>query len=464
MAPPKTTPMRNHLYQTFLQPRSSDPDQQRREFILNVLLSGLFIISCISVVAIVIDLLVGQVVNGRSSIVEVGSFSLIIAAFWRLSRAGWHHVISYILLVCVGALALALVLQWSFELPMAELAYGFMIVVSGVLLTARAALLFSALAVLVLMLVSWAQVSGRLHPRTDWLDQPLVFSDIVGYTAIFGVIGLVSWLANREIDRSLYRAHSSEAALALERDSLEVKVQARTRELKTAQLLRTMELQRFAEFGRVNANLLHEIANPLTAVSLNLQQFDGRQSRLVLQARQSLQQLERYLGAARKQLQHRSRVTTFSVSSELNQVKQVLQPLADKRQIKMLIKKGDSHKLYGDPIKFSQIVTNLVVNGFDAYPDKVRSAKPRLVLVSVEARGQWLELHVIDWGKGIAGDQLSQVFEPFYITKTSNKRGLVIGLAMVKQFAEQDFHGQISVSSSPTEGTRFTVSFKLPRP
>jgi len=135
------------------------------------------------------------------------------------------------------------------------------------------------------------------------------------------IIGLVSWLSDREIDRSLCRARESEAALARERANLEIKVNERTQQLEETQLLHLMELRRFAEFGRLSANLLHEVANPLTAASLSLQLIDDRRyPGLVWQARKNLKHIERYVESARKQLKGQGEITTFCVRSELNQV------------------------------------------------------------------------------------------------------------------------------------------------
>ncbi len=347
-------------------------------------------------------------------------------------------------------------------MPSAELGCALMVVIAGLVLKARAALRFTIITTVCLLTVGHLQIFGGLRPDTSWLNEPLELSNLIDYSLLLSVIGVVSWLANREIDRSLTQARHSEVALAAERDSLEIKVSERTRELEQAQLARVMELQHFAEFGRVSAQLLHEIANPLTAASLNLEQLNQQQSQAVRQTRQSLQQLERYIEAARKQLKSESQATVFSAQRELQQLLTVLHPLAQNAGVQLEVEQTVSVKLFGDPVRFNQIVANLVVNAIDAYATTGHTASSKRILVSLSSSNRNLYLTVKDWGNGITTDQLPQLFEPFYTTKLAAGRGLGIGLSIVKQSVENDFAGSIRVSSSPTRGTAFRVRFKLP--
>lgn len=456
--------MKQFIYRRFLQPLSQDQDSARREFILNVLLFGLSIIALITLIASVVDLATGEVVNGLASIITTTVFFLIILICRHLARAGWYVAISYALIICLGLTSLSLVLEWSFELPMAELVFALMLVIAGALQSARSALRFAGISLIIFMTIACLQVGHYLHPRTDWLNQPLVLSDAIGYAVIFCIIALVSWLANREIDRSLKRARTSEAALAAERDSLEIKVAERTRELEQTQLLRLMELQRFAEFGRLGANLLHEVANPLTAVSLTLEQMrEEGHSKPILQAHRNLQHLERYLTAARKQLKGQGELSTFSIHREVTQLRDIILPNAQKAGVTLKLEEAGNYRLYGDPVKFNQLLANLILNAIEAYADTEQPRRARKVIVVISRTAKYVVVNIQDWGKGIADDELSHIFEPFYSTKTGSKRSMGIGLAIVKRYVTEDFNGTIAVTSTPEEGTIFTVQLKRPK-
>jgi signal transduction histidine kinase len=64
-----------------------------------------------------------------------------------------------------------------------------------------------------------------------------------------------------------------------------------------------------------------------------------------------------------------------------------------------------------------------------------------------------VSFEVIDTGVGIAEENLSRIFDPFYSTRAD---GHGIGLAVVQQLVMQH-GGDIAVSSSPGDGATFKV-------
>ena len=451
---------RQQLYLRLLKPVGTNTETYRREFITNIMVASLSVIASLTfLLSIRYELFAADSMD-VVSIVANAIFLSVLLVGWRLSRRGHYVVVASIIVSLLVLATLQLTLAYGFELPIALLLFALSIVVTGILLRTRAALITTGLLTLVLLVIAYAQVTKRLHPNLDWQDLGFQTEDAIGFTAILSIISIVSWLANREIDRALRRALRSEIDLEAERDGLEIKVLERTRELEETQLLRTMELQRFAEFGRLSANLLHEVANPLTAASLNLEQFTGRKSQVIEQARQNINHIERYVRAARKQLQHESSQIRFSVKTELEQITNLILPLARTNQVKINIRQTSNYWLYGDPVHFNQLLGNLLVNAIDAYEAVGESLGPKIIEVSVTADAKVVIITVKDWGTGISKLQLTKVFEQFYTTKSSTSRGMGIGLAMVKRFVEVDFSGSISVTSSAKAGTVFTLELK----
>lgn len=216
------------------------------------------------------------------------------------------------------------------------------------------------------------------------------------------------------------------------------------------------ELQRFAELGRMSACLLHQIRTPLTAAMLNLELSE--QSAGVRRARYNMRLLRQYVEAARQQARPGGQPVSFNLRPQLSQLRQVLTPMAVRAGVKLDLQPAPRCRLRGDPVRFQHIITNLVVNAIEAYDGQRAGGQP-VVGVAFECRSGQLIIKVTDCGKGIPAGALSQVFEPFYSTKSS--RGLGIGLAIVKQYVTTEFSGSITVTSSPKHGTRFTI--KLPR-
>jgi len=221
--------------------------------------------------------------------------------------------------------------------------------------------------------------------------------------------------------------------------------------------LHLRELYRFAELGRMSASLLHEISNPLSAAMLNLEMGD-QTSVAVRRAQRNMQLLRRYVEAARQQIRPHSPASSFCLNVQVTQLKRMLQPLARKAGVKLVFGKlPERYKIHGDPVKFQQIVTNLVINGLQAYEHTSSSIVP-VVQITFCGAAEWLTVQVQDWGKGIAAADMPKLFNMFYTTKGGD--GLGLGLAIVKQYVKADFGGTIKVTSSRRQGTRFTV--KLP--
>lgn len=447
----------------YLAGTAKQDDARRGEFVLNTLLCGLTMAGILGLMVALILIHFGESPYRGNTIPDLGFFTLVSLGLWRLSRKGHSLATAYILLAFIAVSAYILAITWSFELPSVALVCALLIMIASRILETRSALAVTLSLVIALPVLGNEQVAGILHPRTGWLNQPLQRSDCLDYALLLGLIGLVSWLANLEIDRSLNQARASQNALLKERDSLEKKVAARTSQLEQAQLMRVLELQRFAEFGRLSAHFLHEIANPLTAAALHLELTDHQQSKALKQVRKDIQQLERYVDATRKQLKSESRHVEFSVRNEVIHAHAVLAPLAKRANVnlKMTLPPAGT-KLFGDPVKFNQIVANLVVNAIDAYKGIDCPKNRRLISVGFKQSGNFLELTVHDWAKGIKPDELPKLFQPFFTTKQDTARGLGIGLSLVKQAIEQDFSGGIQVSSNPQRGTLFTAKLQTP--
>lgn len=220
------------------------------------------------------------------------------------------------------------------------------------------------------------------------------------------------------------------------------------------------ELHHFAKLGRLNASLLHEIANPLTAALLSLEQTKLRPAGIE-QVERNLQLLRRYVEAARQQVRQDSHSSWFSIRPQIEQLKRVIIPMAKSCTVQLTIDPIPSCRLFGDPVKFQHIVANLISNGIDAYQNDSSPDLARSVHVSFTKTRRELKVRVTDWGEGIDPVKLKLVFEPFYTTKTSSKQGLGIGLYLVRQYVTEDFGGSIAVASSRRHGTQFTLRVPL---
>ncbi len=284
---------------------------------------------------------------------------------------------------------------------------------------------------------------------------------------IFFVIATITWLSNHEMEKSLARLRKSEAELKEERDTLEIKAEQRSKELKEAQAEKMDQVYRFAEFGRISSGLFHDLINPLNAVSLNLSKTDGtaeETKQYVSNAVRAAKKLEDLVVAVRKQLAREETKTLFLIEQEIQHVIEVLSHKAQKANVELRFTPRSDIRMFGDAIKFNQIVLNLVANGIDA------CMPPTAELVPVSLADRWVQISLVeeleiiimiveDNGVGIPEHHMSKIFEPFFTTKNY---GLGLGLTIARQMINAN-KGEISCTSDNETGTTFIIILKRKR-
>ena len=221
------------------------------------------------------------------------------------------------------------------------------------------------------------------------------------------------------------------------------------------------EVERLAELGRLSSSILHEISNPITSALLYLEQYKDQPTAAIRKVKSSIKVLREYVEAARQQARGESQASRFGVNHQLTQLKRVVQPLAKQAGVRLTFTStsGADCQLYGDPVKFQQVVANLIVNAIEAYGhDDPLTKLIKPVRVNIQNCGDCFTIDIADWGQGIKPSQIGRIFEPFYTTKSQAGHGLGIGLAIVKQYVTNDFNGSISVRSGSRQGTVFSIS------
>jgi len=115
--------------------------------------------------------------------------------------------------------------------------------------------------------------------------------------------------------------------------------------------------------------------------------------------------------------------------------------------------------LIGDPLRLSQILTNLVNNAVK-FTDRGQVVLAVEALDSDDEAQVRLRFSVIDSGQGMTPEQLERLFQPFEQADVSISRrhgGTGLGLAISRRLVEA-MGGQAEVSSTPGVGSRFAFS------
>lgn len=465
------------ILKKFVLPRSQNIDNARREFILNILLvASLALVSIGLLLQVIVR--VSRSLNSEAYNNNTMSFWIVFAIFvfliflYVLSRKGYARLSSFLLLLSFFLLASYMGYKWGVELPAELLFYVLIIVMSGILISTRFAFFTTFLIASTMATINYYHRMGIIEVNHYWRTTLWGSTDIIVASTVLVIIATVSWLSNREIERSLDRARRSEADLKKERDLLEIKVEERTRELKEVQIEKMAQLSRFAEFGRLSSGLFHDLMNPLTAVSLNMSRIksepgDGEgivNAKLYLEkAMEATKRMEEFILAVRKQMSNQENKTFFSLNDEIKQVVEILSYKATKADVKINFSSQQEIKTYADAVKFSQVAANLVVNAIDAYEgmEKCSDGDPsKEVAIILSKEKETINLIVKDKGKGIPKECVSKIFDMYFTTKGFD-RGMGIGLPLTKNIVEKDFEGSIEVESAKGTGTKFIIRFPM---
>jgi signal transduction histidine kinase len=115
---------------------------------------------------------------------------------------------------------------------------------------------------------------------------------------------------------------------------------------------------------------------------------------------------------------------------------------------------GEPPRLWADPLRIEQILTNVLENA-SKYSD---DGAPIRIGVSAENGGAVLSIQ--DRGRGIAPDEIPRLFDRYYQTKKARgaERGLGLGLYITRGLVEAH-GGKINVESTPGLGSTFRIWF-----
>lgn len=453
------------LFEKITKPKSTDEDSRRREFILNILLLSSIVLSAIF--SFVVAYQAGKTGSGYRGF-PLSDMLLVFFGFvvlYLLARARLFVFVSYFFIAIFFVLTTYTVYHWGADVPMALLSYAFIIVMAGVLIGTRFAFGVTVMISSIILVITYLQLSGIIHPELYWKPETLKMKDAIQFSVTLVIIAVVSWLSNREIERSLKRARKSEAELKEERDTLEVRVQERTKELEKTQMEKINQATRFIEFGKISSGLFHDLINHINFLFLNIEQATEAGEKELAETKEYLKQanenksaLAEYIEDAKKQFQNQKIEALFSVKKEVLSVAKILayKLKTEKVEIKLM---GDFDILtYGNSVRFNHVITNIILNAMDAY--EMSDKEEKEIKIILEKRGEKAIISIEDKAGGISEDIQDKIFEPFFTTK-GPQEGTGIGLTTVKNIIENDFGGTIKVESVWGQGSKFIIEISI---
>lgn len=233
-----------------------------------------------------------------------------------------------------------------------------------------------------------------------------------------------------------------------------------TRKTLEQQILHLAQAEKLAAIGKLAAGIAHEINNPLTNISLNVELLkkelrDGATPAPGLQKRFAAieRNIDRASHIARELLHFSRRKEDVLAPVDLNAVVSG-----------SLILLGSQHQNYhietrllplppvmAVAVKVEEVLLNVLLNAMDA--------SPLGGLITIGSRCQEGEIlvEITDQGAGIAPEHLNQALEPFHTTKEVGQ-GTGLGLSICYSIMEL-FRGRIELNSTVGVGTTVLLVF-----
>jgi signal transduction histidine kinase len=150
----------------------------------------------------------------------------------------------------------------------------------------------------------------------------------------------------------------------------------------------------------------------------------------------------------------------FDLRQLVTDVVDTIRPLAEANDDTLEIDVGDDvGEMLGDPTKVRQILFNLLSNA-------CKFTSGGTISLEVKADAKRVRIVVTDTGIGMDADAVERVFEEFAQADGSTTRrygGTGLGLTITKRFCDL-MGGDIDVTSTPGEGSRFEVTLPVELP
>jgi two-component system, NtrC family, sensor kinase len=249
---------------------------------------------------------------------------------------------------------------------------------------------------------------------------------------------------------------------------LEYKVQKKSEALAEIQN-ELIHIERITSLGKLSSSVAHEINNPLSGI-LTYSKLVAKQLSKIDLPDETKGSMLKYLKVIESESKRCGDIVRglldFSRKDQENfqnhHLHQILKDTYTLMAHQMKIAgiqfyldfTAHSDLIYCNDNQVKQICVALLVNSMEAI-----TVNGEIIIRTSNPDEEHIKMDITDNGVGIAAEDISRIFQPFYSAK-QNASGIGLGLAIVHGIV-QSHKGKIEVTSETGKGTTMSVLFKL---
>jgi PAS domain S-box-containing protein len=254
------------------------------------------------------------------------------------------------------------------------------------------------------------------------------------------------------------------AVMVIARDIHELKQAEEELNKYREQMTRAEEL---ASVGTLSATLAHELTQPLTVISLSIENSLAELEKtscpdtVVENLKEGLSEiwrmtsmLNRFRNFAR--MSSEKTVKEVELKAVAERIVNLFDESAWRAKVALQVEGMDKlPRIYSYERELEQLFFSLIENAIQAADGKKR----RQVIISSAVKDEHIELQFSDNCGGIAPENLDKIFEPFFTTKPAGE-GTGLGLCVVERIVSQ-LGGEVRVKSKLGKGSTFFVTVPI---